>query len=79
MNDILTELASVDLSKGGFDNKRLVEMINQLSTNENWIYCSNFLITNFERVTSQEEIDSFVGNAAFYACCGSIESALKPA
>nr|CDS31793.2 exportin T [Hymenolepis microstoma] len=77
MNDILIELANVDLSTGGAANKTVIDMINQLSTNGNWEHCANFIISNFERASTQKEITNFTSNAAFYACCGSLEKILK--
>lgn len=77
MNDILIELANVDLSTGGATNKTVIDMINQLSTNGNWEHCANFIISNFERASTHGEITNFTSNAAFYACCGSLEKTLK--
>ncbi|VUZ42029.1 unnamed protein product [Hymenolepis diminuta] len=77
MNDILIELANVDLSTGGATNKTVIDMINQLSSNGNWEHCANFIISNFERASTHGQITNFTGNAAFYACCGSLEKTLK--
>lgn len=77
MSDFLTDLANVDLSIGGGPNENIVDMINRLSSNGYWQQCADFIISNIESATTQDQIAALTNKAAFYACCGSIENALK--
>ncbi|KAM7540420.1 hypothetical protein Aperf_G00000039194 [Anoplocephala perfoliata] len=77
MSDFLTDLAAVDLLADGGSNENIVHIINRLSSDGYWQQCADFIISNLESATTQDQITAFTTKAAFYACCGSIENTLE--
>uniref|UniRef100_A0A0X3PQ38 Exportin-T n=2 Tax=Schistocephalus solidus TaxID=70667 RepID=A0A0X3PQ38_SCHSO len=68
---MLTEHESV------VNQQKLIELIEHLSSTQNWEFCSSFLVENLERCDSVTALNSFQNSAAFFVCCRSIELFIK--
>ncbi|VDM20340.1 unnamed protein product [Hydatigera taeniaeformis] len=80
MRDFLASLRAVDVSFGSTSkeqHEKLVSMIDQLSSNGDWEICANFVLSELEVCSSQQQITNLQNSAALFACCCCIENCLK--
>ncbi|BHF68893.1 hypothetical protein SprV_0301193400 [Sparganum proliferum] len=68
---MLTEHESV------VNQQKLIELIEHLSSTQNWELCSSLLVENLERCNSLAVLNDFQNSAAFFVCCRSVEVFIK--
>ncbi|VDK38677.1 unnamed protein product [Dibothriocephalus latus] len=59
------------------NQQKLIELIEHLSSTQNWELCSSFLVENMESCDSLAALNSFQNSAAFFVCCRSVELFIK--
>ncbi|VDK35470.1 unnamed protein product [Taenia asiatica] len=80
MGDFLASLRAVDMSIGSASkeqHEKLISMIDNLSSDENWEICANFVLSELENCSSPQQIANLQNSAALFACCCCIENLLK--
>ncbi|KAL5967087.1 Exportin-T [Taenia solium] len=80
MGDFLASLRTVDMSIGSASkeqHEKLISMIDNLSSDENWEICANFVLSEIENCSSPQQIADLQNSAALFACCCCIENLLK--
>ena len=80
MNDFLARLQAVDLTSGAASREQhesLMNMIDELCSDDNWQICANFIISELEKCSSQQQVNQFQHSTAVLACCRCIEKLLN--
>ena len=80
MNDFLERLQAVDLTSGAATKEQhesLMNMIDELCSDDKWEICANFIISEMEKCSSLEQVERFQYSTAILACYRCIEKLLS--